>query len=129
MTSAVGVHGARRFWVVSLAVVASIFGATTVTAHSVLDESTPRNGSVVTVAPTSITLRFNESVSNPRIVLRKARTPAVSGRTTLQTDGTVVAFRPGRAITDGEYSATWRVRSADGHYISGVVRFTVRRGG
>ena len=113
---------------VAALVVATSLVATATSAHSVLDESTPRNGSVVSVAPAIITLRFNESISNPRVVLRRTRSSSIPGRTTLQSSGAIVTFRPGTTLTKGEYSATWRVRSADGHYITGVIRFTVRSG-
>ena len=126
MTSTALVRRLRHL--VATAVVGASLVATTASAHSVLDESSPRNGSTVASAPTVVTLRFNESVSNPRVVLRKVRSTTIQGRTSLQVGGEVVTFRPRSTLSKGEYSATWRVRSADGHYITGVIRFTVRTG-
>jgi copper transport protein len=40
-------------------------------------------------------------------------------------DGQVVTLRPQQALTEGSWAVSWKVISADGHPIGGVLRFTI----
>ena len=95
-------------------------------AHSQLEDSAPRNGDRVNGIVRSITLSFNEDVTSPRVVLRgpKGKTFRMSTR---HRGGSTVVSRITPALTPGAYNVLWRVRSADGHWISGVMGFSVTK--
>ena len=94
-------------------------------AHAELLRSIPADGSALKAAPASVTLVFGEeilpdglgmvatSADGAKVDLGK---PTVSGTT-------VVAAWPPDA-PGGSYKVAWRVVSADGHPISGVLSFS-----
>lgn len=107
-------------------VVASLVGAlatSTVNAHSVLKDTTPRGGGRVTTPVKVIRMTFNETVSAPRIVARDARQRRIAG--SMSTRGSIIEFRPRTPITGGNVTVTWQVRSRDGHSITGKWSFSV----
>lgn len=68
-------------------------------------------------------MTFNETVSAPRIVVRDSQQRRVAG--SLSATASIIEFRPQAAITDGNLTVTWQVRSRDGHAITGKWSFTV----
>ena len=106
--------------------VASLVGAlatSTVNAHSVLKDTSPRSGERVTTPVTVIRMTFNETISAPRIVTRDSRQRRVAG--SLSSTGSIIEFRPTTPLTGGNVTVTWQVRSRDGHAITGKWSFTV----
>lgn len=93
-------------------------------AHASLDRITPANGSVVNAPVAVVELQFDEDVTSPRITVRRNKS-VVLGRTTRI--GGTVRFTPRTPMNKGTYSVVWRVRSADGHFISGISRFKVTK--
>ena len=93
-----------------------------VRAHASLERITPANGSVVSAPVEVVELQFDEDVTSPRITVRR-NTGIVLGRTARI--GGTVRFTPRTPMSKGTYSVVWRVRSADGHFISGISRFKV----
>ncbi|MDN5894164.1 MAG: copper resistance protein CopC [Nocardioides sp.] len=95
-------------------------------AHSALIGSTPEEGAVLTTAPGSIELEFNENILNiaPAIVLRDD-TDTVISRKTPTIDRTVVSTPFPAGLADGSYSIVWRVVSEDGHPVQGLIRFAI----
>ena len=98
-------------------------GAHQASAHASLLESTPTNGAVLTTAPQTIVLHFNEDVT----VLE---TSALTGTNrvpfeTTQPDPTTVIFTPSSPLDSGAWLLSWRVVSSDGHPIGGALRFTI----
>lgn len=98
-------------------------------AHSALIGSTPEPESTVEALPDDIELQFNESVSDisPAVILRR------DGETVAELEpridgSTVRAAAPSEDLPDGDYTVVWRVVSADGHPIEGVVPFTLASG-
>lgn len=98
-------------------------------AHSALIGSTPEPESTVEALPDDIELQFNESVSDisPAVILRR------DGQTVAELEpridgSTVRAAAPSEDLPDGDYTVVWRVVSADGHPIEGVVPFTLASG-
>ncbi|MET3808014.1 methionine-rich copper-binding protein CopC [Nakamurella sp. UYEF19] len=94
-------------------------------AHDVLVSSDPADGSTVAVAPTVITFTFDQPVQNfdPVVSLigpdgkqYATGTPAISGNVVTGTVGAGPA---------GAYTAAYRIVSADGHPVTGEVRFTL----
>jgi len=102
-----------------------LLGVTPASAHSELESISPGNGSTVAVAVRTITLTFNEEVSSPRIVVRGSDKTLVTGTT--RRNGERVVFTATRPIRSGAFTVNWRVRSADGHFISGMSRFAVKQ--
>jgi len=94
-------------------------------AHSTLVATDPTNGSVATSVP-AIRLQFDEEVSGSRIVLRGQTGAVVPVRLVRGGDATVVIARPQQTLRSGSYRVVWRIRSADGHWISGSFAFTVK---
>jgi methionine-rich copper-binding protein CopC len=102
-----------------------LLGATATSAHSELESISPANGSTVATAVRTITLTFNDEVSSPRIVVRGSDKTLVTGIT--RRNGERVVFTATRPLRSGTFTVNWRVRSADGHFISGTSRFAVKQ--
>jgi copper resistance protein C len=95
-------------------------------AHTTLVSSTPADGTQLDAPPSTIELIFSEPV-DPRLV-----TVVVSGSDGAQwQDGTpgvaeAVVSQAVRPLVDGgDYMVAYRVVSADGHPVTGQVRFSV----
>ena len=100
--------------------------STRVNAHSTLDSTSPVQNST-TSSPQFVTLTFNEEVTNSRVVLRNLTTKkSFAVKAIRSTQGEIVKVRPTNRLTAGKYSVNWRVRSSDGHYISGSFTFNVK---
>ena len=100
--------------------------STRVNAHSTLDSTSPVQNST-TSSPQVVTLTFNEEVTNSRVVLRNLTTKkSFAVKAIRSTQGEIVKVRPTNRLTAGKYSVNWRVRSSDGHYISGSFTFNVK---
>ncbi len=98
-------------------------------AHSALIGSNPQTGSTVQALPEQLELRFNEPVSDisPAMVLRRDGDTVAT--LTPRAHGTrLLADAPGTTLPDGRYTLVWRVVSADGHPVDGVVAFTLGDG-
>jgi methionine-rich copper-binding protein CopC len=98
--------------------------ATPASGHSALVSSNPAEGESVE-APASVSLVFNEALIE---VGSELSVTDASGATTVLTPTypeptTLVALLP--ALAAGPASVTWRVVSADGHPIDGILTFTV----
>lgn len=112
------------------AVVATLLAAVTTAppaaAHAELVSSTPAEGATVQRLPGAVTLSFSEPVRTPAFV--EVATPG--GRKVAAGDvvirDTDVVQRLGDFGNPGRYALSYRVTSADGHSISGTVRFTVQ---
>lgn len=94
-------------------------------AHDSLPGSDPAAGSTVHAVPARITLRFAEpaqKLGTQIAVLGPDGDVAIGGP--VLADATVsVAVGPGAPA--GAYRVSWRVTSADGHPVEGILRFTV----
>ncbi|WP_370619813.1 copper resistance CopC family protein [Mumia qirimensis] len=100
----------------------------TATGHAVLVSTSPADGSTVATLPAEVVMTFNENVTTPAYVVVEAPdgTKVTSGEA--RTDGTAVRAPLDDAGIAGEYRASYRVVSADGHPITGSVYFTVSQG-
>lgn len=126
-TSALARRRASRTLLVLLVALlgAVVLPASPASAHAELLRSTPEDGATLKAAPASVTLIFGEEIladglgmvataaDGSKVALGK---PAVSGTK-------VVAAWPPDA-PGGSYKVAWRVVSADGHPISGVLSFS-----
>jgi copper transport protein len=127
-------RSSRRLCAV-LAVVASVFAVfgfstSNVSAHAVLDSSSPASSTVLETSPSEIRLNFNEPVESSLLEIRlfggdqneiqisdAVRTPADSA--------VVTASVP--QLDDGVYVVVWRVMSTDGHPATGAFPFEIGR--
>lgn len=110
----------------ALAVTAPLLGASPAEAHEQLLSSSPAEGERLAVAPTELALEFTDEVMDLGAVLRLSDAAGAAwelGEPVLE--GARVAASVESALPDGAYSLAWRVVSADGHPISGLVPFTV----
>jgi copper resistance protein C len=105
-------------------------GATPAIAHTALEDSSPDDGARVEAAPDSIVLDFTGAVRarSSRVTVRgpggeRYESGPVSGAA----DKIVQALFPLGAA--GGYEVIYRVVAADGHPLTGVVRFTLTRPG
>lgn len=96
--------------------------------HAALVSSSPEDGSTVATLPAEIVLTFNERVTTPAFVVVEAPDGTAVTAGEARTDGVAVRARLDDAEIAGEYRASYRVVSADGHPISGSVFFTVTEG-
>lgn len=100
--------------------------ATIASAHAELVSSTPEGGTSVKQMPGTVTLTFSETVRTPAFVevLGPDGEDVSTGQT--QVRDAEVLRQVGGDPAAGDYAMSYRVTSADGHPISGTVRFTVQ---
>lgn len=119
---------ARRLAVVSLAAFAALMvAAAPASAHAVLVDSDPSEGSALQEPPPEVVLQFNEPVELVEGGLRvhdEGADRVDDGITRDGTGGTVAVALPDD-LPDGGYLVVYRVISQDSHPVSGVIGFTV----
>jgi methionine-rich copper-binding protein CopC len=92
-------------------------------AHAQLIGSTPTDGASVPVAPAVVTLTFSDPI-DAGFVKVLVSTPASTTTPSATSAGSVVSI-PLTPAGPGAYRVIYRVVSADGHPVSGELRFTV----
>jgi hypothetical protein len=118
---------------------ASLLGATaalstTALAHSELVESTPTDGEVLPRPPEQVQLTFGEDVQSQGsgIVVKSPSGERVDAPETFSVDGNVASIdllsstQDDGVYTDGQYTVSYRIVSADGHIVSGSYDFRLR---
>jgi copper transport protein len=122
----------RRVVVRSLAtLVASValvtLTATAASAHAVLLQTTPTSGQILSRAPRSISLRYNEPVEanlgSVRLYDTGGRRIDTNGPAKPSPEEVKVAVRT--TLGPGAYVVTWRVISADSHPVQGSFTFQI----
>ena len=116
---------------VSVALVAAIpaiLVASIAQAHAVLDRTSPANGSTVSMAPATVSLRFTDELepafSTVQVIVR-------SGKRVDFGDAKVDPSDPTRlratlhALSPGTYKVIWHVVAVDTHRTGGDFTFTV----
>lgn len=93
-------------------------------AHSELRRSVPSAGAVLDRAPERIELHFNDRVQLTALRLRRPGGEEVPlpRRTIREATSEIVPLPP---LPPGEYRAEWRIISADGHSVGGVIPFRI----
>jgi copper transport protein len=93
-------------------------------AHSSLISSVPEDGAVLSAAPSSYSLTFNEPVSPISLKLLKPEGTALALDRFALKDHTLEIAAPA-ALARGTYALSWRVISEDGHPVGGSVVFSI----
>jgi copper transport protein len=113
-----------RFLVGAAVLLWAICLASGAAAHASLVLVEPRDGSVLTDVPRTITLRFNENVTAGAVNLigpdGKPRRDA-----TVNASGETIAVTPPRDLPKGTSIVSYRVISQDGHPVAGSVTFSI----
>ncbi|WP_203337455.1 copper resistance CopC/CopD family protein [Nocardioides limicola] len=123
-----GTWGRRALWLAATtAVVAAVLAAFAIPAHahaSVID-SDPAHHQVLTEAPRSLTLTYNEPVTlvPDQVVLYDATATVVPSQA--RTEGARLIVDVDQELADGTYVLTWRIISADTHPVGGALTFSV----
>ncbi|MFF7984081.1 copper resistance CopC/CopD family protein [Streptomyces sp. NPDC007901] len=116
---------------VVIAVLACVLlqGAAPASAHAVLTGSDPRENSVLKAAPKQITVTFDESVAlveDSLRVLDPDNRPVTDGDPRHAGGrGNTDSVRLASGLTQGTYTVSWRVVSADSHAVSGAFTFSI----
>lgn len=100
-------------------------------AHATLERSTPRDGAVVATAPAAVRLLFDDVVQpagGDAVVRNDGGSSVLSGAARVARGGHVLVLPLRRPLRPGDYSVRWRVLSDDGHFVSGVLAFSVGTG-
>lgn len=126
------ISGLGALLVAVLAAMMTLLAATSspVSAHAVLDSSSPAASTVLSQPPSEIALDFSEPVEESFASIRlfeageADREIDIDAPRRLATDSsTLVASIP--PVVDGLYVVVWRATSADGHPVSGAFPFEV----
>ncbi len=99
-----------------------------VSAHAVLDSSTPLPSSVLESSPSEIRLDFNETIENSLLSIQlfdsEQRDVSIGKAQRSESDLSVAVASVPR-LENGVYVVVWRVVSADGHPVSGAFPFEI----
>ena len=94
-------------------------------AHAHLQSSTPANHGVLAVAPTEVTLNFQESVQLTALTVQAENAkPQKLGPLPSETSKTFKLPLP--SLGAGAYVIAWRAVSEDRHVMSSTISFTVQ---
>lgn len=95
--------------------------------HAVLVKAIPAVDATVAVAPTELTLWFNErpdaSLSNIRLIASDSSVVLVSGTHAVADSMALMTVVRG-PLTPGKYTVTYRTAGPDGHVMRGSYKFT-----
>ena len=115
--------------VVLLCLALGLASAPAASAHDQLVSSTPATGERLSVAPSSVALKFSApllTLGHEIRVVDAASRNWVQGDAVLARETLTQPLAPG--LPEGEYQVRWRVVSSDGHPINGSYSFLVGPG-
>ncbi|MEH7115427.1 copper resistance CopC family protein [Neobacillus niacini] len=102
-----------------------IFGAN-VLAHSHLEDSTPKNGEIVTEALKTITLSFETDLEfTSSFTLLDEKNTAIP-LSTVSINGNQLVANVENELLNGSYMIHWKIIGEDGHPLEGDVPFSVQ---
>ena len=111
--------------VTAATVLGGLAGALPAAAHAELVSSTPASGGTVQQLPGAVTLTFSEPVRTPAFVEVTGPSGSDIARGDVRVRDADLTQPVERSTESGQYAMAYRVTSADGHAISGTVRFTL----
>jgi methionine-rich copper-binding protein CopC len=100
--------------------------ASTALAHSTKEGTVPEDGAVLAVAPSEISILFDEAATLTRVALTHSHGED-SDETRLDAPriATDTATLDAPDLGPGTYTVDWRALSADGHPVNGSFSYTV----
>lgn len=107
-----------------ITLVFSVFGASTVMAHTALAIAEPKDGAMVMEAPRHLNLTFTESVRLMRVTLMMGETEVDIGFSPAAAASDVFAI-PLPSLENDRYTVNWAVMGGDSHLVDGDLSFTV----
>ena len=113
-----------RAFAILLIVLGLIASATGASAHASLVASEPADGAILRAPPASVVLRFNEPVSPLAFKLIDAAGGA-HDRLNAVPSGETITITPPAELPKGTQTLSYRIVSADGHPVGGVVAFSI----
>lgn len=122
----------RAVATVLLAVLALLVTAGPASAHNVLVSSDPAKDATLDVAPSQAKLTFDQPIQQGQGFNTMTMTGPGNTRwplTDVTVDSTVFSGKIGALGPAGQYTIGYRVLSADGHPVSGAIRFTLTKAG
>jgi methionine-rich copper-binding protein CopC len=104
--------------------VSAVLAASAVYAHAHLVLAMPADGSVLTQAPATFALKFNEAATLTALSIQKGSQAAqkIDG---LPAKPAAQFSIPAPKLDAGDYTLTYRVLSDDNHVASGSIKFKV----
>lgn len=102
-----------------------IFGAN-VFAHSHLEDSTPKNGEIVTESLTAITLTFETAIEPTSSFTLMDEKNASIPLSEVSISGNKLIANVEDNLTNGAYTIHWKIIGEDGHPLEGDIPFTVQ---
>ncbi|MEH7109287.1 MULTISPECIES: copper resistance CopC family protein [Bacillaceae] len=102
-----------------------LFG-TSAFAHSHLEDSTPKQGEILTQSPKDFILTFETNVEQTSTFFITDRNGTEIPHLNVKIDGNKLVGTKGDALTNGAYDIHWKVIGTDGHPLEGNIPFTVQ---
>jgi copper transport protein len=93
-------------------------------AHAHLEQATPADGSVLTQAPATFALKFNEAATLTALTIQKG-TQAAQKIAALPTQPAAQFNIAAPKLDEGDYTLAYRVISDDNHVMSGSIKFKI----
>jgi methionine-rich copper-binding protein CopC len=112
--------------VVLAAMGALVLGVPGAHAHAELTSSSPTENAVLASPPTTVRLTFNEDLMAGFAMLTVAVGKSTPQAVRAKVDGRTLTAPVPAGKTAGRWVVTYRIVSADGHVMSGILPFTVR---
>jgi methionine-rich copper-binding protein CopC len=112
-----------------LAIALLLLTITPALAHAHLLETVPANGSIVSVSPSSLTLKFSEGIElgfSGVIVTGPSGAVTIGAASLDPADDTRLFVEVLAALPAGTYTIAWHTVSTDGHKTTGIFAFTVK---
>jgi hypothetical protein len=117
----------RPLWIAASGLLLLVNAGGAALAHAKLVSSSPAANQAVTPAPTSLTLKFSESIEVrfAQVTLSDASGTAVkTGAVTQDPDDRAMLIVPLAApLAAGQYTVSWQIVAADGHKTKGTYHF------
>ena len=110
----------------ALIVISLVLLPSSAAAHSNPVGTIPEHGATLETMPAEASLNFNEAPKTASAVL--ARPNSRNDKLATRIDGSTIRVRLPADCPRGTYTLSYRVVSADGHPVSGSVRFLVSKG-
>lgn len=114
----------RVIALVLFVVIGFVGGGERAEAHASLLSSDPVDGAMLSGAPASVSLTFNEPVDP--IILKLIRPSGAATVLAVPAPGTTLTASLPKDLADGTHAVSWRAISADGHPVGGTFVFSIR---